>query len=35
MIFKVSIPGRLQFKLYRREPNFLLTRQGDVRETLS
>lgn len=30
MIFKVSIPGRLQFKLYRREPNFLLTRQGDV-----
>lgn len=30
MIFKVSIPGKLQFKLYRKEPNFLLTRQGDV-----
>lgn len=30
MVFKVAIPGKLQFKLYRREPNFLLTRQGDV-----
>ena len=30
MVFKVAIPGKLQFKLYRREPGFLLTRQGDV-----
>lgn len=30
MIFKVAIPGKLQFKMYRREPGFLLTRQGDV-----
>lgn len=30
MVFKVAIPGRIQFKLYRREPGFLLTRQGDV-----
>ena len=30
MIFKVAIPGRLQFKICRREPGFLLTRQGDV-----
>ena len=30
MIFKVSIPGKLQFKLYRKEPGFLLSRQGDI-----
>ena len=30
MIFKVAIPGRLQFKMYRREPGFLLSRQGDI-----
>ena len=30
MVFKVAIPGKLQFKLYRREPGFLLARQGDV-----
>ncbi len=30
MVFKVAIPGKLQFKMYRREPGFLLTRQGDV-----
>ena len=30
MVFKVAIPGKIQFKLYRREPGFLLTRQGDV-----
>ncbi len=30
MVFKVAIPGKLQFKLYRREPGFLLTRQGDI-----
>ena len=30
MVFKVAIPGKFQFKLYRREPGFLLTRQGDV-----
>ena len=30
MVFKVAVPGKLQFKLYRREPGFLLTRQGDV-----
>lgn len=30
MVFKVAIPGKLQFKIYRKEPGFLLTRQGDV-----
>lgn len=30
MIFKVAIPGKLQFKLYRKDANFFLTRQGDV-----
>ena len=30
MVFKVAIPGKIQFKLSRREPGFLLTRQGDV-----
>ncbi len=30
MIFKVAIPGKLQFKLYRKDTNFFLTRQGDV-----
>ena len=30
MIFKVAIPGRLQFKICRREPGFLMGRQGDV-----
>lgn len=30
MVFKVAIPGRLQFKMYRREPGFLMGRQGDV-----
>ncbi len=30
MVFKVAIPGKIQFKLYQREPGFLLTRQGDV-----
>lgn len=30
MVFKVAIPGKIQFKMYRREPGFLLTRQGDV-----
>ncbi len=30
MIFKIAIPGKLQFKLYRREPNFLMAKQGDV-----
>ncbi|GFI48639.1 RNA polymerase sigma-35 factor [Lachnospiraceae bacterium] len=30
MVFKIAIPGKLQFKLYRREPNFFVTRQGDV-----
>ena len=30
MVFKVAIPGKFQFKLYRKEPGFFLTRQGDV-----
>ena len=30
MVFKVAIPGKIQLKMYRREPGFLLTRQGDV-----
>lgn len=30
MIFKVALPGKIQFKLYHREPGFLLSRQGDI-----
>ncbi len=30
MVFKVAIPGKLKFKMYRREPGFLMGRQGDV-----
>lgn len=30
MVFKVAIPGRMQFKFYRKEPGLLMTRQGDV-----
>lgn len=30
MVFKVAIPGRVKFKIYRREPGFLMGRQGDV-----
>ncbi len=30
MVFKAAIPGKLQFKMYRREPGFLMGRQGDV-----
>ncbi|MBR5798598.1 MAG: RNA polymerase sporulation sigma factor SigE [Lachnospiraceae bacterium] len=30
MIFKVAMPGKIQFKFYQRDPGFLLTRQGDV-----
>lgn len=30
MVFKVAIPGKIQLKLYRREPGFLLSRQGDI-----
>ncbi|MBP3603382.1 MAG: RNA polymerase sporulation sigma factor SigE [Lachnospiraceae bacterium] len=30
MVFKVAIPGKVQFKLYRREPGLLLSKQGDI-----
>ena len=30
MVFKVAIPGKIQFKMYRKEPGFFLTRQGDI-----
>ena len=31
MIFKVSIPGKIQFKITtRREQNFLMSRQGEI-----
>ncbi len=30
MVFKVAIPGKMQFKMYRKEPGFFLTRQGDI-----
>ena len=30
MVLKVAIPGRMQFKFYRREPGFLMTKQGDI-----
>lgn len=30
MIFKVAIPGKIQFKISRREPGFLVSRQGEI-----
>ena len=30
MVFKVASPGKIQFKMYRKEPGFFLTRQGDI-----
>lgn len=30
MVFKVAMPGRFQFKIYRREAGFLTGKQGDV-----
>ena len=30
MIFKVAIPGKIQFRLIRREPKLLMTKQGDI-----
>ena len=30
MVFKVAMPGRFQFKIFRREAGFLTGRQGDV-----
>lgn len=30
MVFKVAMPGRFQFKIYRKEAGFLTGRQGDV-----
>lgn len=30
MIFKVAIPGKIQFKLTRKEPGFLISRQGEI-----
>ena len=30
MIFKVAIPGRLQFKMVKREPNFFMSKQGEI-----
>ncbi len=30
MIFKVAIPGKVQFKIIKKEPNFFMTKQGDI-----
>lgn len=30
MIFKVAIPGKIQFKISQREPGFLVSRQGEI-----
>ena len=30
MIFKVAIPGKMQFKIIKKEPNFFMTKQGDI-----
>ncbi len=30
MVFKVALPGRMQFKLIQRETNFLLPRRGEI-----
>lgn len=30
MIFKVAIPGKVQFKIVKREPGFFMTKQGDI-----
>lgn len=30
MIFKVAIPGKIQFKMVKREPNFFMSKQGEI-----
>ena len=30
MVFKVAIPGRVQFKMVRKDTRFLMHRQGDI-----
>ena len=30
MIFKVAIPGKMKFKIIKKEPNFFMTKQGDI-----
>ncbi len=30
MIFKVAIPGKIQFKIIKREPSFFMAKQGDI-----
>ena len=30
MIFKVAIPGKIQFKIIKKEPSFFMSRQGDI-----
>ena len=30
MIFKVAIPGKIQFKMIKREPNFFMPKQGEI-----
>ncbi|HKM04115.1 MAG TPA: RNA polymerase sporulation sigma factor SigE [Lachnospiraceae bacterium] len=30
MIFKVAIPGKVQFRMIRREPSFFMSKQGDI-----
>ena len=30
MIFKVAIPGKIQFKIVKKDPGFFVSRQGDI-----
>ena len=30
MVFKVAIPGKVQFKMVRKDTRFLMNRQGDI-----
>ena len=30
MIFKVAIPGKVQFRMVRREPSFFMAKQGEI-----
>ena len=30
MVFKVAIPGKVQFRMVKREPAFILSKQGDI-----
>ena len=35
MILKVAMPGKMQFKIIRREPAFFMAKEGDIHFTVN